>query len=70
MLTDTELCSICAAPSRDASLLCVVESPADVVAVDADPLRNIEEMRRIRFVMKGGVVCKGGAPRPTSGSRQ
>ena len=34
MLTDTELCSICAAPSRDASLLCVVESPADVVAVE------------------------------------
>jgi len=34
MLTDEELCSICAAPSRDASLLCVVESPADVVAVE------------------------------------
>ena len=24
MLTDTELCSICAAPSRDSALLCVV----------------------------------------------
>ena len=34
MLTDTELCSICAAPARDAALLCVVESPADVVAVE------------------------------------
>ena len=34
MLTDEELCSICAAPQRDASLLCVVESPADVVAVE------------------------------------
>src|ERR1041384_2829607 len=34
MLTDTELCSICSAASRDASLLCVVESPADVVAVE------------------------------------
>ena len=33
MLTE-ELCSICSAPSRDASLLCVVESPADVVAVE------------------------------------
>jgi recombination protein RecR len=34
MLTEGELCSICAAPSRDASLLCVVESPADVVAIE------------------------------------
>jgi recombination protein RecR len=34
MLTDAELCSICSTPSRDASLLCVVESPADVVAVE------------------------------------
>src|SRR3954452_22005030 len=34
MLTDTDLCSICSAPARDASLLCVVESPADVVAVE------------------------------------
>ena len=34
MLTDGELCSICAAPGRDTALLCVVESPADVVAVE------------------------------------
>ena len=34
MLTDTDLCSICAAPARDPALLCVVESPADVVAVE------------------------------------
>jgi recombination protein RecR len=34
MLTDDALCSICAAPQRDGSLLCVVESPADVVAVE------------------------------------
>ena len=34
MLTDSDLCSICSAPARDASLLCVVESPADVVAVE------------------------------------
>jgi recombination protein RecR len=34
MLTESELCSICSAPQRDASLLCVVESPADVVAVE------------------------------------
>ena len=35
MLTETELCSICAAPQRDAAQLCVVESPADVVAIEA-----------------------------------
>jgi recombination protein RecR len=34
MLTEGELCQICLAPHRDASLMCVVESPADVVAVE------------------------------------
>ncbi|MEZ5499380.1 MAG: recombination mediator RecR [Steroidobacteraceae bacterium] len=34
MLTEGELCAICAANNRDASLLCVVESPADVVAIE------------------------------------
>jgi recombination protein RecR len=34
MFTEAELCSICASAQRDASLLCVVESPADVVAVE------------------------------------
>jgi recombination protein RecR len=34
MLTEDELCSICASPQRDPTLLCVVESPADVVAVE------------------------------------
>jgi recombination protein RecR len=34
MLTEGELCSICAAPGRDDALLCVVESAADVVAIE------------------------------------
>ena len=34
MLTENELCSICEAPGRDAELVCVVESPADVMAVE------------------------------------
>jgi recombination protein RecR len=34
MLTEGELCSICASSQRDEALLCVVESPADVVAVE------------------------------------
>ena len=34
MLAEEELCSICASPQRETTLLCVVESPADVVAVE------------------------------------
>jgi recombination protein RecR len=34
MLTDTELCSLCTSTQRDTSLLCIVESPADVVAIE------------------------------------
>ena len=34
MFTESELCAICASPQRDGALLCVVESPADVVAVE------------------------------------
>ena len=34
MLSDAELCPICASTQRDPTLLCVVESPADVVAVE------------------------------------
>ena len=34
MFTETETCFICSSPQRDAGLLCVVESPADVVAIE------------------------------------
>jgi recombination protein RecR len=34
MLTESEHCEICCAAERDASLLCVVESPSDVVAIE------------------------------------
>jgi recombination protein RecR len=34
MLTEEELCPTCASTQRDPSLLCVVESPADVIAVE------------------------------------
>ena len=33
-LTELEICSICASPRRDLSLLCVVESPVDVLAIE------------------------------------
>ena len=34
MLTEGQMCAICATPQRDVSLLCAVESPADVVAIE------------------------------------
>jgi len=34
MLTEGELCPICVSSQRDTSVLCVVESPADVIAVE------------------------------------
>lgn len=33
-LTDTETCAICQSPTRDRSLICVVESPRDVNAIE------------------------------------
>ncbi len=33
-LSDGELCRLCSDPSRDPSVLCVVEQPADMVAVE------------------------------------
>ena len=34
MLTEDERCAICSSQERDATLLCVVESPSDVVAIE------------------------------------
>jgi imidazolonepropionase-like amidohydrolase len=33
---------------------------ADVIAVDADPLKDVTELERVKFVMKGGMIVKGG----------
>ena len=48
MFSENDLCSICAAPGRDAAQLCVVESPADVMAVE-----DATGFRGLYFVLMG-----------------
>ncbi|MBK8182582.1 MAG: recombination protein RecR [Candidatus Competibacteraceae bacterium] len=33
-LSETEICAVCASPRRNPALLCVIETPADVLAVE------------------------------------
>jgi recombination protein RecR len=47
-LTEHELCAICSNPARDRSLLCVVESPVDVLA-----LEQATAYRGLYFVLLG-----------------
>lgn len=47
-LTETEVCSLCANPQRDASLLCVVETPADLAMIE----QSID-FRGLYFVLGG-----------------
>jgi recombination protein RecR len=46
--TELEVCEICADPRRDASTICVVETPADVLAVEQSG-----SYRGIYFVLMG-----------------
>ncbi len=48
MFTEQEMCSICSASGRDASQLCVVESPADVMAIE-----DATGFRGLYFVLMG-----------------
>jgi len=34
MFAESELCPVCSSPARDQGLLCIVESPADVAAIE------------------------------------
>jgi imidazolonepropionase-like amidohydrolase len=33
---------------------------ADLIAVSGDPLEDVSELERVKFVMKGGVVIRNG----------
>ena len=48
MFTEHDLCSICSASGRDGSQLCVVESPADVMAIE-----DATGFRGLYFVLMG-----------------
>lgn len=48
MFADAELCPICSAAGRDPSVVCVVESPADVIAVEESA-----SYRGLYFVLHG-----------------
>ena len=47
-LSETELCDICASSSRDDTTLCVIETPADVFAIE-----HTAEFRGKYFVLMG-----------------
>jgi len=36
---------------------------ADLIAVAGDPLKDVGELKRVRFVMKGGEVVKNELPK-------
>jgi recombination protein RecR len=46
--TEEEICQVCANPGRDASMLCVVESPSDLLAVEQS-----HSWRGLYFVLMG-----------------
>mgnify|MGYP001052812196 CR=1 FL=1 len=47
-LSETSICEICNSPSRDQSVICVVESPADVQVVE-----QVADYRGVFFVLMG-----------------
>lgn len=49
-ISDTDICQICASPTRDSSTICVVENIRDVMAVE-----NTQQYRGLYHVL-GGVI--------------
>ncbi len=49
-LTDVELCPICADPKRDQSMICVVEDPKDLIAIE-----RTKEFHGVYHVLHGSI---------------
>lgn len=49
-LTDTDPCAVCTSPKRDKSVICVVESPEDVSAIE-----NTNEYNGLYHVLHGAL---------------
>jgi recombination protein RecR len=47
-LTEQEICGLCANPNRDAQLLCVVEQPSEILAIE-----QATDFRGLYFVLGG-----------------
>ena len=47
-LSERDLCSLCANPNRDGSLLCVIENPSEIVAIE-----QATDFRGLYFVLGG-----------------
>jgi len=54
-LTDVDQCSICRNTSRDASMICVVEEPRDVIAME-----KTREFKGVYHVLKGAISPMAG----------
>lgn len=65
MLTESELCSICASSQRDAATLCAVESPADVLAIEQSG-----SYRGLYFVLMGHLSPLDGIGPEQLGARE
>ena len=58
-LSESDICAICADPERDTSLVCVVETPADLAA-----LENAHSFRGVYHVLSGSLSpLEGMGPR-------
>lgn len=49
-ITDSEVCSICANTKRDSSIICVVEDPKDVVAIE-----KMRDFKGLYHVLNGAI---------------